>query len=544
MNAASADAPDLVLTEASAYLPDATPGRPVAVAVSRGRISAVGPAGEIRRTAGPRTEVIDLPGAMIVPGFQDAHVHPELGGSARMGCGLHDLRGVEEYRRAIRDYARSHPDVPWILGGGWSLHDFPRGTPRRSVLDAVVPDRPVFLVNRDGHGAWVNSRALEMAGVGRDTPDPTDGRIERDADGSPQGTLHEGAMELVSRIVPAPTPAETEAALLEGQRYLHSLGVTAWQDAWVTRPILEAYRSLAERGALTGRVVAALWWDRHRGPEQVEELVELRRTGMVGRLRPTSVKIMQDGICENFTAGMLEPYLDARGNATANRGLSFVEPDLLREAVGRLDAEGFQVHVHAIGDRAVREALDAFEAAGGGRARRHHIAHVQVVHPQDVPRFGRLGITANGQPFWACLDGQMRDLTIPFLGPDRTALQYPFASLVREGARLAFGSDWPVSTPDPLKEIQVAVTRKPVGESDREAFLPEERLSLREAIHAFTMGSAYVNHLDHDTGSIEVGKLADLAVLDSDPFSVPQEEIGAVRCVMTLVEGEVVHRAD
>ncbi len=420
----------------------------------------------------------------------------------------------------------------------------PRGTPHRSLLDEVVPDRPVYLPNRDGHGAWVNTMALEMAGLTRESPDPPDGRIEREEDGTPSGTLHEGAMHLVARLIPPPSQGELESALLTAQSHLHALGITAWQDAHVSPATLAAYRSLAERGALTARVIGALWWDRHRGEKQIEELVEQRRSGATGRFRPTSVKIMQDGIPENFTAGLLSPYLDSSGCPTSNLGLSFVEPRELDRNVTRLDREGFQVHVHAIGDRAAREALDAFECALGANGStdgRHHVAHIQVVHPDDVPRFARLGVTANAQPFWACLDRQMRDLCVPHLGEERTGWQYPFAGIVRTGGRLAMGSDWPVTTPDPLKEIEVAVTRVPHGKEDREPFLSHQRLSLEQALEAFTAGSAFVNHLDDRTGTIEAGKLADLAVIDRDLFEIDPHDIGQARVFMTLVEGEPVH---
>jgi predicted amidohydrolase YtcJ len=531
---------DLVLVGVRGYT--GTPQRPwvSGIAVAGGRIIAVGTDEDVRPLVGPGTRVLDLPGRMVVAGFQDSHVHPDHGGLARARCDLHELKGVDAYREAVAAYASAHPEAEWILGGGWRLDDFPRGCPDRRILDAIVPDRPVYLPNRDGHGAWVNSRALQVAGLNASTPDPDDGRIERDDDGEPQGTLHEGAMDLVEAHVPPTRPEEWEAALLEAQRYLHSLGIVAWQDAWATEDSLRAYRSLAERGELTARVVAAMWWDRHRGQEQVEELVERRRTMTIGRLRATSVKVMQDGIPENFTAGMLEPYLEPRNRT----GLSFVDPDRLREHVTLLDREGFQVHVHAIGDRAVREALDAFEAAraaNGANDLRHHVAHIQVVHPDDVPRFAELGVVANAQPFWACLDGQMRDLVIPFLGPERSATQYPFGSLRRSGARLAFGSDWPVTTPNPLHEMQVAVTRVPFEEPDLPAFLPGERLDLGTALDAFTSGTAFVNHLDDVTGTIEPGKLADLAVIDRDLFEVAPEEIGEARVVLTLVEGEPVH---
>lgn len=535
---------DLILTGPTVYTSNAAAPLAEAVAVRSGRIAAVGRAVDVETLRGPSTEVIRLEGRTVVPGFQDSHVHPDHGGLVRSRCDLHDVSGRAAYEETIRAYAESHPGAEWILGGGWSLDDFPRGTPHRSVLDVIVPDRPVFLFNRDGHGAWVNSRALELAGIGPDTPDPPDGRIEREEDGSSFGTLHEGAMGLVERLIPPNTALELEEALLEGQRYLHSMGVTAWQDAIVTPETLAAYRRLADRGQLTARVVGSLWWDRERGEEQIEDLVELRGDGTTGLFRPTAVKIMQDGIIENFTAAVLDPYLDASGRPTANRGISFVDAEVMKRSVTKLDALGFQVHVHAIGERAVREALDAFQAAreaNGPRDSRHHIAHIQVIHPDDLPRFAELGVVANGQPLWACLDGQMRNLTIPFLGPERSGWQYPFRSLLASGARLAFGSDWPVSTPNPLEEIEVAVTRVPPELRELEVFIPEERLELGQALDAFTIGSAFVNHLDDQTGSIEAGKLADMVVIDRDLFAEDAGPIGEAQVLMTMVKGAPVY---
>ncbi|GIU96664.1 MAG: amidohydrolase [Actinomycetota bacterium] len=548
--------PDLIFANGAVYTVDAARRWAQAAAVRDGRIVAVGADDEVRGLAGPATEVVDLAGGMLLPGFQDAHVHPVSGGLDMLRCDLHDLDGAEAYVEAVRAYAQTHPDVPWILGGGWSMDAFPGGTPAKELLDAVVADRPVFLPNRDGHSAWVNSAALRLAGITRDTPDPADGRIERTADGEPQGTLHEGAASLVERHVPPPSEEDLREGLRRGQAYLHSLGITAWQDAIVDVAgdfgNLPAYLAAAREGWLTARVVGALWWDRHRGLEQIDELVERRALGPVGRFRPTSVKIMQDGVCENFTAAVLEPYLDADGHPTDNRGISFVEPGLLREAVTRLDALGFQVHFHALGDRAVREALDAIEAAreaNGWTDGRHHLAHIQIVDPQDVPRFRRLGAVANAQPLWAAHEAQMDELTIPFLGEPRWRHQYPFASLVRHGATLAMGSDWSVSSPNPLEEIHVAVNRRmppsyPYRVEVDEPFLPAERLDLPTALAAFTMGSAYVNHLERETGSIEVGKLADLVVLDRNLFEHPVTEIAEARVLRTYVEGELVWAAE
>ncbi|HWO71191.1 MAG TPA: amidohydrolase family protein [Actinomycetota bacterium] len=542
------DAADLVLAGGAVYTVDAARRWARAVAVRAGRIVAVGGDDEVRGLVGPRTEVVDLRGRMLLPGFQDAHVHPPPGGLEMLRCNLSDAHSLEDYRRLVAAYAAAHPEAPWILGGGWSMDVFPGGNPPKEELDALVPDRPAFLPSRDGHSAWVNSRALELAGITRETPDPPDGRIERRPDGEPMGTLHEGAMDLVAKLVPPPTLDEHLEGLRVAQAYLHSLGITAWQDAIVGGhyDTYEAYLRAASEGWLTARVVGALWWDRHRGEEQVGELLDRRERGSVGRFRATSVKIMQDGVVENFTAGVLEPYLDAEGRPTANRGKSFVDPEALRAHVARLDALGFQVHFHAIGERAVRECLDAVEAArraNGWNDLRHHIAHIQIVHPDDVPRFRALGVVANGQPLWAVNEPQMTELTIPFIGPERARWQYPFGSLVRSGAALAFGSDWSVSSPDPLWGIHVAVNRLPppgypYAEGADEPFLPEERIDLPTAIAAYTIGSAYVNHLDRDTGSIEVGKLADLVVVDRDLFAHPPSEIGGARVLLTLVEGE------
>ena len=542
---------DLAFVNGAVYTVDAARSWAQAVAVRDGRISVVGTDADIRTHVGQATEIVDLNGRMLVPGFQDAHVHPVGGGLDMLQCDLHDLSTEDEYLRAIVTYAADHPDREWILGGGWSMDVFPGGTPRKELLDALVPDRCVYLPNRDGHSTWVNSKALELAGVTRDTPDPADGRIERGEDGEPSGTLHEGAAELVARLAPAPTTEEMAEALLKGQQYLHSLGITAWQDAIVDDHEhfgrnFQTYVDAAGRGDLTARVVGALWWDRHRDAEQIEGFVEMRERGRVGRFAPTSIKIMQDGVCENFTAAVIDPYLDANGESTENRGISFVDPEALKGYVTELDRLGFQVHYHALAERAVREALDAIEAAlaaNGPSDNRHHLAHIQVVHPDDIPRFRTLHAVANAQPLWAAHESQMDDLTIPFLGEPRWRWQYPFASLVRAGAMLAMGSDWSVSSPDPLEEIHVAVNRRmssayPHKVETREVFIPDERLDLATALAAFTMGSAYVNHLDRSTGSIEVGKYADLAVIDRDLFEHPGDEIAEATVEQTFVEGE------
>jgi len=542
---------DLAFVNGAVYTVDGARPWARAVAVRGGRIVAVGDDDQVLDGTDGSTEIVDLRGRMLLPGFQDAHVHPPSGGLGMLRCDLSDAYSLAEYERLVAEYAATNPADPWIVGGGWSMDVFPGGNPPKEPLDRLVPDRPVLLSSRDGHTAWANSRALEAGGITAASVDPADGVIVRGAGGEPWGTLHEGAIGLVERHAPEETVEEWLAGLRVAQTHLHSLGITAWQDAIVGldagHRTFDAYVRFASDGALTARVVGALWWDRYRGGEQVDELLAARERGRVGRFAPTSVKIMQDGVVENFTAGVLEPYLDAGGAPTANHGKSFVDPEELKEHVSRLDAEGFQVHFHAIGERAVREALDAVEAAraaNGTNDLRHHIAHIQVIHPDDIPRFRSLAVVANAQPLWAQNEGQMVHLTIPFLGAERSGWQYPFGSLVRSGAALAFGSDWAVSSPNPLEEMHVAVTRTGfpeypyAGESgDAVPFLPNEAVDLETAIRAFTMGSAFVNHLDDVTGSIEVGKYADLVVLDRNLFEHPASEIHAAKALLTLVEG-------
>ncbi|MFJ9928099.1 amidohydrolase [Streptomyces misionensis] len=541
---------DLVFTRGPVHTGDAARTRASSLAVTGGRITAVGH-DEVRELIGPGTEVVDLAGKLLLPGFQDAHIHAVGGGTELAACDLTGTVGAADCLARIRAYAEAHPDQEWITGSGWSMESFDGGLPTRQLLDTAVPDRPVYLANRDHHGAWVNTRALELAGLDRATPDPADGRIEREPDGTPSGMLQEGATALVARLIPPVTAADRLDGLLRAQRLLHSLGITGWQDALLGEfngmpDPSDAYLAAARSGALTARVTGALWWERDRGAEQIPELVQRRAELTHGRFRAGSVKIMQDGIAENFTAAMTSPYLDSCGCATTNSGLSFVDPVALRSHVTELDALGFQVHFHALGDRAVREALDAVEAAravNGWRDTRHHLAHLQVVHPDDVPRFARLGAVANIQPLWAAHEPQMDELTIPFLGPERAAWQYPFGALQRAGATLAAGSDWPVSSPDPLAGLHVAVNRRLPDADDDRVLLPEQRLDLASAIAVYTAGSAFVNGHD-DAGVLAPGQLADLVVLDRDILTGPPEEIAAARVLRTYVGGELVHAAD
>jgi predicted amidohydrolase YtcJ len=550
---------DVAFVGGAVYRVNAARSWAQAVAVSGDQIVAVGTDADVRPLISSSTTVIDVRGRMLVPGFQDAHVHASGGGLDRLRCDLTEVHGRAEYQRYIAAYARSHPNEEWITGAGWYMDAFAGGIPTSADLDEATGDRPAFLINRDHHGGWANSAALRRAGIDAGTPDPPDGRIERDAAGRPVGALHEGAMRLVDGVMPAPTLQQRIDGVLEGQRFLHEVGITAWQEAIVgdypgVPDCYEAYQRVAADGRLTGRVVGALWWDRTRDPSEVEdqvaELAQRREAARHDTFRAGTVKIMQDGVCENFTAAMQAPYLGSGAPAGHSEGLSYLDPELLRRVVTRLDGIGFQIHVHAIGDRAVRDALDAFQAARSASKRqdlRHHIAHLQVVHPADLPRFRQLDVTANAQPLWACYDKQMTELTLPFLGPDRSAWQYPFGSLIRGGAPLAIGSDWPVSSPNPLWLLHVAVNRMAPWDTSAEPdprsgepFLPDERLDLPTALAAATAGSARVNHFD-DSGTIQAGYRADLTVLDRNLFEHPPSEIGRAQVDLTMAGGRIVY---
>lgn len=540
--------PDVLLVNGHLFTAGWERSRVGSVAIKGGQIVAVG--ADLGTLVGPKTEVVDVTGGLVLPGFQDAHVHPVMAGVDMLRCQLDGALSADDCLDRIAHYAASHPEQEWITGGGWSMEYFDGGTPTRQALDAVVPNRPVILSNRDRHGSWVNTEALRRAGVDANTPDPADGRIEREANGFPSGTLHEGAAELVQRHAGEVTFDDQYAGLMAAQAELVSHGVTGWQDAAVgsafgLTSIYEVYLKAVREHSLKASVVGALWWERDRGAEQISDLIDRRSQGSAGRFRPTSVKVMQDGVAENFTAAMTESYLDGCGCLTDNSGISFVDPDELLNYVTLLDAADFQVHFHALGDRAVREALNAVEAArltNGPRDNRHHLAHLQVVHPDDLARFAALDATANIQSLWAVHEAQMDDLTIPFLGERRAAWQYPFGALQAAGARLASGSDWPVSSPDPLAAIHVAVNRTSPDEPHAKPFFPENRIDLATALSSYTAGSAWVNHRDLSSGQLRIGSQADVVVLDRDPFDAPSDEIGAGQVSRTYIDGELVYQ--
>ncbi len=532
---------DTIFRNGAVYTMDVNRSWATAVAVRGDKIVYVGFDDGVDALKGPETRVIDLGGKMLMPSFQDIHIHPIFAGQEALTVDLNDLSSIEEYVWAIKTYADANPDEAWILGGGWSMDVFgPGGRASKKLIDAVVADRPVFVTSSDGHTGWANSKALEMAGIDEDTQDPASGIVDRNPDtGEIIGSLQEGAMELLTAHVPPSTPEFDQQSLKYAVELLNRYGITAITDAMVTQPGLDAYRALDGRGELTLRVVASLWWERTAGLEQIDDFKRMRDEYTRGNLNAGTVKIMQDGVMENYTAAMSKPYfVDG-----APKGIPMVEPEFLKKAVTALDAEGFQVHFHAIGDAGITQCLDAVEAAinaNGNAHRRHHISHLQAIHPDDLPRFRELDVVANFQPLWAYSDEYFTDLTLPFIGEERGNWMYTIRSVVNAGGMIAFGSDWSVSTANPFPQIETAVTRTD-AERDDAPFMPHETIDLATALAAFTINSAYVNGIDDVSGSIDVGKFADLIVLDRNLFDIPAKEISETKVLLTLFGGRPVH---
>lgn len=536
---------DLVLRQAAVYTVDAARSWASAVAIRNGRIVYVGsdslPAGLV----GPHTEVVNLEGKMVLPGFQDGHVHPLDAGVELGDCTLYDLTTPTAIADSIRKCARAHPDLAWVRGSGWQLPVFRNASPSKVLLDQAVPERPALIYAADGHSAWVNSRALLLAGITRHTPDPPHGRIERSSGtGDPSGTLREDAISLVAKALPARTDAERVAGLERAQKVANQFGITTVFSASTDEAALRTYTGAERRGKLTLRVVAALHAGDPLADSALPKLKELRTRFTTSRVRPTAVKLFADGVIEARTAALLAPYLGLKGNAA---GTPIYDPARLKDVAVALDRGGFQIHVHAIGDRAIRMTLDAFAQArerNGAHDARHTITHLELIDPSDIPRFRALDVIANFQPFWANGDEYLTSLTEPALGPARSRWLYPIASVVRTGAVVSGGSDWSVSSLNPLDAIEVGISHQQPDQPGQRPWNPGERVDLATMIAMYTINAAYQNHTERETGSIEVGKLADLIVLDRNLFEVPASQIHAVRVVRTVLEGQTVFESN
>ncbi|KRB80580.1 amidohydrolase [Sphingomonas sp. Root710] len=539
-------AADLILTNARVYTVEKTLPWAQAVAVSNGRIVAVGSAAQVARRKGAGTRVVDLGGKMLMPAFGDAHNHPLFGGLSQARCPIHSGKTVEDYKKLIAACVEKAPAGGGIVYGlGWTETVFPDGSPRKETLDEISRDRPIAIGSGDGHSMWANSKMLELAGITRDTPDPAGGRIIRDPKtGEPTGHLaEESAMALVEKLVPPPTATEIQGAIVWVLKHFNGIGITNWHDAGVDidddgrSAVIEAYRVVKDKGVLTSHVAIDQKWKNDRGLEQIPSILRGAERAKSYGLNAYSVKYYLDGVIPQHTAAMLAPY-----EGTSERGKATIAPAMLSDAISALDAKGVQAHIHAIGDAAVREGLDAFAAArqrNGMSDTRPMMSHMNVIDPADQPRFGQLRAYAVFQPLWASNEAYM-DLSKAAIGPKRSGYIYPAGSVVRGGGKLAYGADWPVASANPLEGIEVALTRSNHAHPELGPLLPGEAVTLPEAIASYTIHVAEVNHNDKQTGSIAPGKSADLIVIDRNLFDIPANQISQAKVLLTLFAGRAV----
>lgn len=516
-----------------------------AVAVGAGHILGIGEERRVWEWAGATTTLFDAGGGLVMPGFNDAHMHLRDGAISLERLDLFGITTLDAVQEAIAEYAAQRPEQAWVAGRGWLYAAFPGGMPNREQLDAVVPDRPAYFECFDGHSGWANSRALQMAGISAETADPPDGRVVRDAAGRPTGALKEGAVELVNQLVPVPSEDELPPLIEAALRRAAALGITAVQDAWGRPEDLHLLRSMAAGGNLPIRTRLALPMLPRLGhaghAQRLDELEALRAEAPdTPQLRTGILKSFLDGVVEARTAHLLEPY-----PGTDVRGDPLWEDEELRDAIAVAHARGWQVELHAIGDAAVRQALDAYEALGPGAAaaRRHRVEHIETIRPADLPRFARLGVVASMQPMHALPEASQLDVWRDSLHPAVAATGWRLRSILDSGAVLAFGSDWPVVPIDPLLEIHAAVHRRtPSGEPEG-GWLPAEGVPIAHALAAATWGSAYAEHADAERGHLSPGALADLVVLDRDLLREDGGAIAGTKVSLTVVDGKIVHNS-
>ena len=517
-----------------------------ALAVTDGRITALG--AQALAARGPRTTVVDLAGGALLPAFGDGHVHPVMGGLGLSGVPVRDATSVDEIVEVARGWAAEHPEAEWITGDGFDPWLAPDGRFDARWLDAAVPDRPVVLRTMDHHTAWVNSEALRRAGYTAGTPDPAGGEIlRRDGSAEPLGTLREfGALGPVLALIPTASHEVQVAALREAAARFAAAGVTWVQDAWVEPHHADVWVTAATTEAgLPLRADLAFVLEPDGWRERILRFTADRdrvESSAPGLLTARTVKFFADGVIESGTAALLEPYTDC----PHSHGIANWSPQELAEAVTAVDALGFRAHLHAIGDGGVRVALDAIEAAtrtNGAHDRRPVIAHAQLIHPADLDRFAALGVVANLQPLWAQPDPLMTELTLPRIGPERGGRQYQIAALLASGARLSFGSDWPVTAHEPLRGIATAVTRQTPEGVPEGGWLPEERIDIDAALTAYSAGCAYQAFEEKEWGALRPGMRADLVHLAADPAGTAPGDLAHLPVLGTWLAGRRTHDA-
>jgi predicted amidohydrolase YtcJ len=529
---------DLILIHGKIWTGDRARPQAEAVAVVGNRITAVGATADIQKWAGPKTQVIDLAGRLVIPGFNDAHVHFYTGGTHLSQVQLRDAKSEAEFRDRIGAFAAKLPAGRWVLGGDWDHESWnPARLPTRQLIDAAAGDHPVFVNRLDGHMCLANAIALRFAGITRNTPDPPGGTIVRDAAGEPMGILKDAAMDAVYRVIPPDTPEQIDDAVRAAMRYAAENGVTSVQDMSASPDVLRSYQRLLRRGELTVRISGH------------QPLAAWRRLADPGILAGFGSAMLHIGGLKGFADGSLGSttalFFDAYNDAPDTSGLpgeEMIPESKMLQHIVDADAAGLQVAVHAIGDKANRIILGMLEEAArhnGPRDRRFRIEHAQHLSPADIPRFAALGVIASMQPYHAIDDGRWADKRI---GTERAKTTYAFRSLLDVGATLAFGSDWYVAPMEPIMSIYAAATRRTLDGKRPDGWVPEQKITVAEAIRAYTWGSAYASFEETIKGTIEPGKLADLAVLSADILTIPPAEIANAKVTLTICDGRITYR--
>jgi predicted amidohydrolase YtcJ len=542
--AESSQPADVILVNARIYTVNPQQAWADAIAVQGDKILAVGERAKIETYRGKTTKVIDAQGRLVLPGFTDCHIHFMDGSLGLTRVDLNGAGTVGEIQKRVKAYADSHPQEPWIQGMGWTYPTFkPSGLPDKKILDDVVVDRPIYLVAFDGHSSWANSKALAMAGIDRNTPDPPNGKIVRDEKGEATGALKESAGDLIDAKIPKPTRSERLDALRKGIHEANKAGLVRVHSAGQDFEYLDLYGDLRKSGELTLRFYIAYFLNPPGLTPAINKQIEdARRLYNDNLISGGVVKTMLDGVVEAHTAAMLAPYSDDPSQS----GKLFWDPDQYKATVAALDSRGLQIFTHAIGDRAVRLALDAYQNAAEvnhTQDARPRIEHIETISAQDIDRFGKLGVVASMQPLHSYPDEDTLSIWARNIGPERAKRPWVWRSIEQKGGVLAFGSDWPVVTLNPWPGVQTAVTRQTSDGEPVGGFVPQQRLSLDDTIRAYTLGAAFAGRREKAEGSLETGKLADFIVLDRDLFKIEPSEIGKTQVLLTVVGGKVVYES-
>jgi hypothetical protein len=517
------------------------------ILVKDGIIQYIGNTDDVISHANEEIEVIDLAGKMMMPSFHDAHAHPVWSGVEAFKCVLLDINDIEMIKKKLKACLESDltKATGWLYAGGFNIGLFPSANPHKSFLDSISEEVPIFLSASDGHNALVNSRALELAKITSLTPNPEGAIIEKDPiTGEPSGTLREpAASSLVSNLIPPDSDELQEKGLIYAQNLAHQYGITSMVAASEGAKELTSFKRVADRGDLNLRLIACIdlgVTNFAHSRDEFESIFNNRGIYRHERMRVDCIKIFIDGVLEGQTGAVLDPYI-----GTNNTGILYLSQEELNATVSKFDSQGIQVMTHAIGDKAVRSILDAYEYAienNGERDNRHHISHLQLIHKKDIPRFGALNVIANFQAAWALPDEWITLVNLPEVGLDRVNRMYPIRSVHDAGGMVAGGSDWAVSTMNPLVAIETAIRRSDPDDEIDGTLNEDEKMDLTEMLKAYTINGAYLMHQDHLTGSIEIGKYADLIILEENLFEIPHEKIGEVKVIQTLLEGETVFR--